>query len=429
MLRTASTRRATGALAFVLVLAACGGGATDAVDDTASQAAAQVPAAGRDGGEANEGGSGITEGGTETTAAIAAADDSTGDRTGEGPAPSETATDDPGPALGLVPLPPQPAGVPFPTEAWPEADLTEHLGGSSADTVRTVVDDAFAESAPYGGIEAVLVVAGGELVVERYGRGYDGTSRHVSWSVGKSVTHAMLGILSREGLLDIFAPAAVPEWSSPGDPRAAITPDMLARMSSGLRWVEAFDALALVSAAPEIEAATVQAERDLAAEPDSLFNYSTGSTAINGRLIGELVGTGTDLRAWAAAELFTPLGIDSVELVLDGSGHFVGGYGANMTARDFARFGLLYQRDGVWDGRRILPEGWVDYARTPSATTDDYGSGFWLAGDRFSAAGFAGQRVVIVPEHDLVVVILATELNDGPVGRLITDLLAPFDAG
>ncbi|MDH3682504.1 MAG: beta-lactamase family protein, partial [Acidimicrobiia bacterium] len=368
-------------------------------------------------------GTAATAGGAETNsgAATSGTESYAAQTTGSGPIPPA--------AGGLVPLPAQPDGVAFPTDAWPEAELGERLDPAGVAAVTAVVDAAFDGSESYGRIQAVLIVAGGQLVLERYGRGYSGDEPHVSWSVAKSVTHAMLGILTRDGQLDVTAPASVPEWSSPGDPRAQITPDMLARMSSGLAWNEPFDAFALVTAAAQIEAATRQAERELAGEPDTAFNYSTGSTAINGRLIGERVGTGDEFRSWADAELFAPLGIDSVELELDGSGYFIAGYGANMTARDFARFGLLYQRDGVWDGRRILPEGWVDYARSPSSTSEGYGSGFWLVGDTFSAAGFAGQRVVMVPEHDLIVVVLADELNDGPIGRLLVDLVTPFDDG
>ena len=124
--------------------------------------------------------------------------------------------------------------------------------------------------------------------------------------------------------------------------------------------------------------------------------------------------------------MFGPLGIRSVELELDAAGYFVGGYGADMTARDFARFGLLYARDGVWDGERLLPEGWVDYARSPSSTSKGYGSGFWLSDNTFAAAGLLGQRVVVAPEEDLVMVVLASDLNTERIQVLLEDLGEPF---
>lgn len=328
---------------------------------------------------------------------------------------------------GLVALAQQPPGVPFPTDDWPEAELADRLDPDGVDAVREVVDGAFDESGrTYGAIEAIVVVSNGEIVVEEYGRGFTAEATHDSWSVAKSVTHAMLGILTAEDRIDMLARAPVQEWAATDDPRQEITPDMLARMSSGLVWNEVFDAINLVSQAPEAEVSSIAALRNLSTEPDTAFNYSTGSTAINARIIGDVVGTHDDFRAWADAELFAPIGIRSVELELDAGGYFVGGFGANMTARDFARFGLLYARDGVWDGERILPEGWVDYARTPSSTSKGYGSGFWLADENFAAAGFLGQRVAIVPEHDLVIVVLANNLNDGPIQQLLDDVGEPF---
>lgn len=327
----------------------------------------------------------------------------------------------------FVPLPPQPDGVPFPTDSWPEADLAERIGDDGAAAVEVVVADAFDEGTnPYGTIEGVVVIHEGRLVVERYGRGYDGDEPHVSWSLAKSVTHAMLGIATRDGLVNVFSPAPIDEWSAPGDPRAEITSDDLVRMSSGLAWSEVRDDPVLLASAVIGPASDLQAGRELVAEPGTVFNYSTGSTAINGKVLGDAIGTEEAFRAWAGARLFGPLGISSVELVIDGDGYFVAGYGANMTARDFARFGLLYQRNGIWDGQRILPDGWVDYARTPSSTRPDYGAGFWLDGDTFSGAGFRGQRITMVPEQDLVIVVLSNEGRTELVDEFVVDLIAAF---
>lgn len=348
----------------------------------------------------------------------------------------------------LVPLPPQPAGVPYPTVSWPTDSLPATADASAVQSILTAafgnaqIGDADASSAQqraaqaaYGDITAALVISGGELVTEEYGNGYTGTTPHPSFSLAKSVTHALLGNLVDDGQLDVFAPAAVPEWSAPGDPRGAITPDMLARMSSGLEWDESPDVI-LMRFVTGLggEAASTQVDRDLA-EPDpavnSRFQYSTGSTAINGRLMGDIVGRGTAFTGWADNVLFDPLGIDSAELEFDSSGNWIAGYGANMTARDFARFGLLYLRDGFWDGNQILPSGWVDYARTATPTNEDYGAGFWVnvhGENTFGAIGSGGQVIAIVPEQDLVVVVLA----DGTIpdsDRLARDLIAAFTPG
>ena len=264
----------------------------------------------------------------------------------------------------LPPLPGQPAGIPFPTSSWPEAPPPDFV---DQDRLAAVLSDTFdAESARYGRIDALLVVSGGQLVLESYGNGFSAELRHDSWSVAKSITHALLGIAAREGRLDPFAPAAVEEWSSDGDPRVDITPDMLARMSSGLEWNELRDAPALVARAGGQNVAALQAERSLVASPDLRFNYSTGSTAINGRLLGDSVGTGQRFVDWAESVLFGPLGIHSARLRMDADGYWVAGYGADMRARDFARFGLFYLRDGVWTVSAFFhPAGWTTHVLRP----------------------------------------------------------------
>ncbi len=330
-------------------------------------------------------------------------------------------------AEGLLPLPPQPDGINFPTAAWPEGTLPSNV---DADALAELMAEAL-EGDRFGIIEAALVIDGGELVFESYGNGYDAEDPHVSWSVGKSVAHALLGVLTDEGQINVMAPAAVPAWQGAGDPRSAITPDMLARMSSGLEWNEGADVLSLVFGSNSQPASSYQVDRELVSDPDTTFNYSTGSTAVNGKIMADIIGTGDVFEAWAKEALFDPLGIQSVELEFDMDGNWIAGFGANMTARDFARFGLLYLRDGMWDGTRILPEGWVDYARTPSVTNDDYGSGFWLdsysEGD-FSALGFRGQKVIVVPDRDLVLVILANNVAPAPTDAFANQLTDLFTA-
>ncbi|MFW2381232.1 MAG: serine hydrolase domain-containing protein [Acidimicrobiales bacterium] len=385
-MRSTTFRSATVALAVVITAttAACNSGSTNTVERS-DATSSTVP----------------TSGSAETSP-------STSQSTTPGAPETSVAVADP--INTLTPLPSQPDGVPFPTDRWPEGTIP---AGVDVDRLAETIESAFGSNkGSYGQIDAVLVVQGGEIVLERYDDSYPPQQPHDSWSVAKSVTHAVLGILVRDTLLDYDAPAAIQEWAE--DERAEITPEQLARMSSGLEWNERFDAIQLVGSAAGIDAAAQQSERPLVADVGSVFNYSTGSTAVNGRIIGDLVGTGDEFRDWIGGELFDPLGITSAELISDGNGYWVAGYGANMVARDFARFGLLYLRDGVWDGDRILPEGWVNDARTPSDTNSEYGAGFWIGlngPDTFSAEGFRGQKVVIAPDSDLVVVVLSNNLN------------------
>lgn len=282
----------------------------------------------------------------------------------------------------------------------------------------------------YGDTDAVVVISGGRIIGERYASDWSADRIHDSWSVAKSVTHALLGVLQLAGRIDVFAPTGIPEWA--GDERGAITPDMLARMSSGLEWNEIADAPRIVQSLAVSNVASSQIERPLVEPIDTVFNYSTGSTAVNGRLIGDLVGTGDDFLQWADEVLLGPLGIDDARLQLDRDGYFAAGFGADMTARDFARFGLLYLRDGVWDGRRLLPEGWVDRARTPSPAFAGYGTGFWIdaAGPgTFAAEGFLGQLVAIVPDADAVVVVLAGHLNGDISRELATGIVEVLRGG
>jgi len=159
------------------------------------------------------------------------------------------------------------------------------------------------------------------------------------------------------------------------------------------------------------------------AEPGTRYNYSTGNTAIVASLLADELGSGEALESWLDDRLFGPLGIRSIELELDGTGNWLGGTGANMSLEDFARFGLLYLRGGVWEGSWLLPEGWVDRARTPSASFAGYGAGWWLGEGWYSAVGFLGQQVTVVPSLDLVVVVLAT---GGEAGQLVDDLVVPL---
>jgi CubicO group peptidase (beta-lactamase class C family) len=332
--------------------------------------------------------------------------------------------------------PAQPDGVAWPTDEWSVADLPE--------TVDAVALDEYlsAELTPREGerccIDAVLAVQGGELVLERYRDGWNPDDVHLSWSMAKSITQAMLGILVAEGRLDVFAPASVPEWYEPADPRHDITVDELLRMRSGLEWVEEYagrsDVIELLFAEGATNRAHFAADRPLAAEPDAVWNYSSGSAMILARIIADEVGYFEQGTHWAQEVLFDPLGITSVEHDLDDSGVISGGSAINMTARDFARFGLLYLRGGEWDGTQIIPREWVDYARMPVPDAPAYGALWWVVGmeDRypqaFQANGFNGQTITIVPELDLVVVMLADESDPAP-DLVAARVIEAFGAG
>ncbi|MEQ9435872.1 serine hydrolase [Hyphomonas sp.] len=314
-------------------------------------------------------------------------------------------------------LPPQPKATPWPTADWPVADLSDTVDAAGLDDLLGL---AFSDPAPdiMGETHAFLAVHKGHIVSERYWRDLSAESTFPSWSQAKSITHALIGILARDGRIDVNAPANVPEWQDEDDPRRHITLDQLLRMSSGLKFTEVYvedsgsDVVEMLFGAGKADVAGFAANCPLEHEPGTTWSYASGTTNIIARCAAQAVGaTGAAFRSWMFDALFHPIGVRSALPKFDAQGTFIGSSFCYATARDFARFGLLYMRDGAWDGQRILPEGWVDYARTPTETPPEetlgYGAHWWLGmcgPGSFSANGFKGQYTVLVPELDLILV-------------------------
>lgn len=351
---------------------------------------------------------------------------------------------DPPPAL--TPLPPQADDVPWPTADWPTGPLPESVDAAALDAL---LDRAFGPDPDpgFGESYATIVVKSGRIVVERYGPGIDEATPLLSWSMAKSITHALVGILVGEGRLDPQARAAVPEWDDPADPRHAITLQQLLRMTDGLEFNEAYKipedggeaawshCIDMLFGEGAADPAAYTAARPLAHTPGTVFNYSSGTSNLVARIIGDLIGRGEEGRAWMHERLFSRIGMRTADPRVADSGDFVGSSYLYATARDWARFGLLYLRGGRWDGDAILSPEWVDDARTTRARDDDggeYGSHWWTMPDgrgRFFASGFEWQRVACVPTSDLVVVRLGkTPEEDYPTPvAWFEDLISAFD--
>jgi CubicO group peptidase (beta-lactamase class C family) len=319
--------------------------------------------------------------------------------------------------MSLIPLPQQPADTPWPTDAWAEGDIP---AGVDRARLGAHLDHAFSAHSlePMGETHALVVIKGGRLILERYAADYGADSTFPSWSKAKSITHALVGVLVGDGALDLHAPADVLEWSGADDPRRAITLDLLLRMSSGLAFVEDYspenpsDVIAMLFGEGKDDVAGYAAAKPLAHAPGAFWSYASGTTNIISRCLSRVTGaSGPDFEAFMRERLFAPLGMLSPVPKFDAAGTFIGSSYCFCTARDFARFGLLYMRDGVWERRRLLPAGWVDYGRTKTrqqpGDLEAYGAHWWLdlAGPgSFSANGYAGQYTVVVPDLDLVVV-------------------------
>jgi CubicO group peptidase (beta-lactamase class C family) len=321
------------------------------------------------------------------------------------------------PASPLAPLSPQPEGVPWPTREWAVAPPPSRVDAARLDRL---LDEAFADPPPadLGVTHATVVVHRGAIVAERYASDVEPDETLPSWSMAKSALHAVVGILVGDGRLDPARRAEVPEWSDPADPRHAITLEHLLRMVSGLEFLEDYvdagtsHAIEMLFGDSRADTAAYAAAKPLAYPPGTFFSYSSGSSNIVSRIVADAIGGGeAGYAAFLRDRLLHPIGMTSSAPLFDGRGTWIASSFLFSTARDFARFGYLYLRDGTWDGARLLPAGWVDHARTPTpqALEDPYGAHWWLVDDglgTFSARGYEGQYTVVVPALDLVVVRL-----------------------
>jgi CubicO group peptidase (beta-lactamase class C family) len=360
-------------------------------------------------------------------------------------------------AAPLVPLPPQPSDVPWPTQEWPTGPLPATVARMQLDAALSVTAKS---TPPLGETRAVVVVHHGRIVAEQYASGFTANTPLLSWSMAKSFTQALLGIAVREKLVgDIDKPMGNPRWKA-DDPRQAVTWRQWESMVDGQEYDEigaeptGNDAARMLFGEGRRDVAAFGAGLPLVRAPGSHWNYNSAGVNLVCDALGRAFAPGagaTQRRAKVAdvlsRELFGPLGMKSAQPEFDAAGTFLGSAFVYATARDFARFGLLYLRDGIWDGKRILPSGWVDFARTrgPAPNSGVYGAGFWITpppgdvmsryalcphgpSDLFVAQGHEGQLIVIVPSKDLIVVRLGLleDRNFGALGRWVEELVALF---
>jgi len=334
------------------------------------------------------------------------------------------------------------------SQPWPLGDA---VTTEKSPALEAVLDKWFQDPDPANPrrTRAIIVVKDGQIIAERYGEGFSKDTLFQGWSMTKSVTNALLGILVQQGKLDIHAPAPVPEWQSSNDSRKAITTDQLIRMSSGLEFNEDYGDL--TNGVTQMlynqgDMAAYAAAKPLAAAPDTIWNYSSGTANILSRIIRDTIGGEiTDYWAFPQEALFHRIGVNSAIIEPDAFGTFVGSSYMYTTARDWARFGLLFAQDGVWNGERILPEGWVDYVRTPTPPSlGEYG-GMWcmnagqagkpetkewpdMPDDIFYADGHDGQSVVIFPSQNIIIVRLSVS-RDGAwdMAEFLADIMAAVE--
>lgn len=340
-------------------------------------------------------------------------------------------------------------------QSWPMGDLDTLAmpEGVNTEALEASLDKIFTDDNPdlLQNTRAAVVVYKDKIIGERYADGFNAQTPQLGWSMTKSVTSALVGILVGEGKLDIHKPAPIPEWQGDNDDRRGISLDHLLRMSSGLDFDEKYfgdeDATRMLFL--EANAPGYAIKSKLAHEPGEFWSYSSGTSNIISKIVRDQFPTHEAYLRFPQEALFNKIGMRNSTMETDAEGNFVGSSFMYATARDWARFGLLYLHDGVWQGERILPEGWVDYSRTrtPSSEHGLYAAQFWTAATKFVdtpmsrywpdlpddiyyASGFEGQQVVIVPSKDLVIVRLGltSDRRAWDLGAFIREVIESLES-
>jgi CubicO group peptidase (beta-lactamase class C family) len=362
----------------------------------------------------------------------------------------------------LVPLPPQPADVPWPTNEWPTGPMPEGVDRAALDAA---LADAFDNKAPgLGETREVVIIVGGKLVHEQYAPGYTADMRLVSWSMAKSITQALVGVAVKQGKVDIDQPMGNPHWAAT-DKRAQIPWRTWLNMTDGMRYLEIeaksvanSDASAKLFGPGRLDVANYCSGLPLIHEPGTHWNYNSCGIVLTADALTRAIVPNPEspqarraaMLQWMHEGLFDVIGMKP-QPEFDAQGLYYGSALIYASARDFAKFGLLYLRDGLWDGQRVLPEGWVDFARTAgkSENADIYGAGWWVSPaegpgkpyptridsgpqrDAFSAQGFEGQYTLVVPSKDLIIVRLGytpeKDLRTGELGKWLGRVARAFN--
>lgn len=270
---------------------------------------------------------------------------------------------------------------------------------------------------------SVLVIYKDKIIAEKYDVGFSKKSQILGWSMTKSITATMFGILQKQGKFDIYKPAPVADWK--GDQRSKITTNDLLHMNSGLAWDENYetisDATKMLFLSKDMTRS--QVEKKAAFAPNTHWNYSSGTSNLLSGILRQQFKTHQEYLDFWYAALIDKIGMQSMFIETDMSGNYVGSSYGWATTRDWGKFGLLYLHKGNWHGEQLFEESWTKYVSTPTNTSKGrYGAHFWLnAGgyypdaprDLYSANGFQGQVVFIIPSLDLVIVRMGLKEDPG----------------
>ena len=323
---------------------------------------------------------------------------------------------------------------PLPAETVPSKPIA--LGDSATRARLEPIAKALVDDRTYNGHPfAFVALHKGKVVAERYDKGIGPETKLLSWSMAKSFTSALTGVMAGDGLVDINAPVDIAEWQNDG--RKNITLNNLLQMQSGLEWDEDYGARSDVNLMLHCEQdmGLYALSKPLAYEPGTCWYYSSGTTNVVMRYLHSRFSSDEVFLAYIRTRLFAPLGIRNAVFEQDMSGTPVGSSYIYITATDYARFGQMYLDDGCVDSLRVLPHGWAEYTATPASDSKGrYGAFFWLnqgkelpdvSEDMFYCKGHDGQRVFVIPSKELVVVILGYSSKDNAIdfNALLKDII------
>jgi CubicO group peptidase (beta-lactamase class C family) len=327
------------------------------------------------------------------------------------------------------------------TILWPMGNLLPDSipGGIDYQKLEAAINQSFVDTIPFKGTFSVMVVYKGYPVIEKYKDGFNSETKFLSWSMAKSITNAMIGILQREGKIDIFKPTGIQDWQN--DDRKNITIANLMHMNSGLEWNEDYgnnsDVNIMLHKVGDMARYTIN--KPLEYTPDSVWVYSSGSTNIVCSLIMSTFDNMNAYYAFPRKELFNKIGMRSALFEVDASGNFVGSSYVYATMRDYARFGLFFLNNGNWLGEQILPNDWVRFTREEApGSKGEYGAFFWInkAGvgypdvpaDMYCCRGHDGQYIYIIPSKELVVVRTGfSKKGNFDYNKFLADIVDSFE--
>lgn len=331
------------------------------------------------------------------------------------------------------------------TIPWPKGDLLPETLPSGVNYQRlnelidTCIDAPGTE--PFKKTLGIAVVYDNQLIAEKYIDGYDSETMFHGWSMTKSITGALAGILSDEGKLKLEEPAGFEEWQN--NERKNITVKNIIQMSSGLDWYENYftisDATVMLMQQDDMLSSVL--DNKLEFPPGTHWNYSSGDANLLSGILRDRIQNDKDYHNFIYTKLLFPLGMLHTKVETDASGLFVASSYSYGSTRDWARFGMLFLNDGIFAGDTIVSKEWVDFMKTPAESSDgNYAGTFWLKEsnpfqalvdvpkDVFFADGFLGQRIYIIPSKKLVVVRMGYGLSDFDLNNFLSEIIKTLPA-